>query len=552
MGINPVALFSDLQSDLQSHITNEIANAAASNMMNSFYKKFVDNEKSDAELKAFAKFSHSNSLCKDWQWPSDPESSVFMEELKSTLWKWESSVGIGCLSFGHLFDRLRVGPGAALGARGADFYTKIGDSPLTCTRPSLGAIYRRSASVYPLWNKTELGRSAIHGDPQTVEGNTLSFVPKTDEIKRSICVEPSINMMYELALGSFIESGLLKEYGIDLAIQPDKNRELARIGSVTGSFGTIDLESASDSLSLSMVKGLLPRTFWALLEYLRSPTTSYKRESIELHMVSTMGNGFTFPLQTLLFAGVVITTARMLGISLSFPRGRLGNWGVFGDDIIVPTVMYDAVVSHLQILGFRVNSSKSFNTGPFRESCGHDYYRGHNIRGVYVKSLETVQDRFVLVNRLLDWSARTMIGVPQVYQALLSSVPDTPVPLGENDDAGVRIPYVYLKNRRRNKNCQSIAYKRFVSRPVAMLFKDDVILTPKGVKKRHLLPDASYLALLQGSLRGSRIPVRLDWVRYTKRTGISPNWDYMPMGRGFCGHVGLGQLETAFLLNSGE
>ncbi|DAD50240.1 TPA_asm: RNA-directed RNA polymerase [ssRNA phage Gephyllon.3_17] len=552
MGISPKVLFSNLQTDLQSQISNEIADAAGLAILNSFYKKFVDNEKEDAESKAFAKFEQSNLLCSDWQWPTTDEANLFLQRLKHVLWKWESNSCIGALSFDHLFDRIRVGPGAAVKAAGPDFYTKVGASVLSVGRPSLGAVYTAATRRIPLWNRTELCRSARFGEPVVVEGNTMSFVPKTDEIKRSICVEPSINMMYELALGSFIEDGLRKEFGLDLALQPDKNRELARIGSVTGSFGTIDLESASDSLALSMVRALLPRTFWFWLDYLRSPTTTYKGTSIELHMVSTMGNGFTFPLQTLLFAGVVIATANELGISLSRPHRCLGNWGVFGDDIIVPTEMYSAVVCNLELLGFRVNSSKSFNQGPFRESCGHDYFRGHNIRGVYVKSLNTVQDRFVLVNRLLDWTARTLIGTPQTTQALLSTVPDFPVPLGENDDAGFRVPLLYLKKRIRDKHCQSLAYKRFEARPTAILFRDEIILTPRGVKKRYLNPDGAYLAQLQGSLRGNRIPIRHDWVRYSKRTGICPNWDHVPMGHGFYGRVGLGQLETAFLLNSGE
>lgn len=555
MGINPDALLSNLQSDLSPYLLGDgVSSVAARALLSSFYKKYVDMEEAEAEQRAFEKFSSVNQRCQDWKVDDlTAEQRLFFSELKNTLWRFEARAELGCLSLDHLFDRFRVGPGASLKARGADFYTKVFDSRLSCTKSSLYEAWRLYTSRQPRWCSSELERSTNWGPMTVVEGNSLSFVPKTNVIKRSICTEPSINMMLQLSVGSYIEDEMRKQFGIDLGIQPEKNRELARIGSVDGSYGTIDLESASDSLALSLLRPLLDKTFMSCLELIRSPFTTYRGRSVELHMVSTMGNGYTFPLQTLLFASVVITTARMRGISLLYPRGRLGTFGVFGDDIIVKRELYDDVVTNLETLGFRVNRSKSFNEGAFRESCGHDYFSGHNIRGVYVKTLRSVQDRFVLVNRLNDWTARTGIPVRTTIAALLSSVPFYPVPLGENDDAGVKVPYYFLRNRVRDQNCQSILYKRWVAVPHELVFKESgAIISPKGEKRRRLNIDGAYLTFLLGGIRAYRLPIRHDRIRYAKRKGISPNWDHIPMGPGSFGRVGPRLLEEAYFLNCEE
>lgn len=560
MGINPDALFSDLQQDLEAYLQSEdaLSKAAAQSLLNSFYKKFVAREEKDAEQRALDKFITINDRCKNFEVPVlSEEQSIFFGTLQRVLEKWYVRSPLGSLSFGSILDHGRVGPGASLKARGDDFYTKLFDSPLSCTKAGLFTVYKQYIGASPRWESAENLRQSTYGAALVVEGNTLSFVPKTNAIKRTICTEPTLNMMYQLGLGFWIEDCLRRETGIDLGIQPEKNRELARIGSISGSFGTIDLESASDSLALKMLERVLPRGLLSWLTLFRSPVSRIRGKQVELQMVSTMGNGFTFPLQTLLFAAVVVATAICEGFTLVYPRGnRLGNFGVFGDDIIVRSPLYAKVVSNLELLGFVVNRSKSFNEGPFRESCGHDYYNGQNIRGVYVKSLTSVQDRFVLLNRLLDFTARTGIPVSNVFRALRRTVPDLPVPLAENDDAGLRTPYTFLRRRIRDRDCQSIRYKRWVAKSftIDVVDKDGgYIRVPKGEKRRSFNYDGLLIAFLRGGLIEHRSAIRLDRTRYSIRTGISPNWDMIPMGLGeIAPRVGLAALETSFLLNSLE
>jgi len=555
MGINPDALFLDLQRDLEPYLERDtVDGVSARAMVSSFYKKFVDTEAPDAEAKALSKFLSINDRMATFKVESQSdEDTFFLNALKSVLDDWYSRSDLGSLSFGQILDKGRVGPGASRLARGDDFYTKLFDSPLSCTKDSLYRVYKLYVEQFPRWGFAENLRSSIHGSFSIVEGNSMSFVPKTNDIRRSICTEPSINMIFQLGLGSWIEDCLRKQTGIDLGIQPDKNRELARFGSITGSFGTIDLESASDSLSNSMIRYILPKGLCDWLFLFRSSRTKLADQIVELNMVSTMGNGFTFPLQTLLFAAVVVTSMRFHNFKIVYPRAhRLGNFGVFGDDIIVPFEMYDFVVAKLQLLGFRVNAGKSFNTGPFRESCGYDYHNGHNVRGVYVRRLKRTQDRYILINRLLEWTAQTGIPVRRTVQHLLQTVPENPVPLAENDDCGVRTPYTFLKRRVRDKDVQSIRYTRWVADPFTLRIDPDTgkVLSPRGSRRRHLNYDGLVITALRGALVAYRIPIRHDQVRYTRRIGISPNWDWIPMGLGYVSNrAGLGMLETSFLLN---
>jgi hypothetical protein len=64
-----------------------------------------------------------------------------------------------------------------------------------------------------------------------------------------------------------------------------------------------------------------------------------------------------------------------------------GQVRIYGDDIIVPTDMVESVVESLRTFGFKVNLGKSFWTGSFRESCGKEYYDGHDVSIVRVREL---------------------------------------------------------------------------------------------------------------------------------------------------------------------
>jgi len=120
-------------------------------------------------------------------------------------------------------------------------------------------------------------------------------------------------------------------------------------------------------------------------------------------MFSSMGNGFTFELESLLFYAISKATA--------FCTGVRGVISVYGDDIIVPTALYDDLVWTLGWCGFSVNPEKSFSSGPFRESCGGHYFNGRDITPIYLREpIKRLTDLIRLGNQIRRWSATFTVG----------------------------------------------------------------------------------------------------------------------------------------------
>jgi hypothetical protein len=164
-------------------------------------------------------------------------------------------------------------------------------------------------------------------------------------------------MIFQKALGKHINKVLRRAYGYDEALQPDRNRRMACEGSLEGTRATIDLSSASDTISLNLCKEILPPPVMGAILDCRSPYVQIGSSHHELNMVSSMGNGFTFPLETYIFSLIVRATAKLRGIHL--PNFQSEEWGVFGDDIIVPTVLYEPVIAALESLGFYPNTERA-------------------------------------------------------------------------------------------------------------------------------------------------------------------------------------------------
>lgn len=568
MGTCPDALYSSLLDDLRSllgaerliEISNSsslwpgasLQEAACFSILKSFLKKYEVKNSETLDSRALLKFLHVNKSCGDWSLQlSTSWEEVLFGELRRAIYDFLTVDGypVGD-SLDQIFHYGRTGPGASIGARGGDFYTKMFASPLSCTNHGLYVAYRHYIRNFPEWANAELIRQAHYGEANVVAGNRLSFVPKNKDISRTICIEPSLNMFAQLGLGHIIERRLLSCYGISMADQPFKNRELARIGSLNDELVTIDLSSASDSISNRMLKAVLPSYFYDMLQFLRShgseiPGLGYT----ELNMVSTMGNGFTFPLQTMLFSAVVVASFRARGIKPRFPRGRdAGNWGVFGDDIICPKEISSDVLTLLRILGFTTNHDKTFVEGPFRESCGSDFFRGVNIRGVYVKRLATQQDRISVINQLNLFSTRTGIKLPRTVQRLMKTISWCPVPRWDNDDSGVKVPLSMVKDLPR-VNFGSILYRRYEPVGLKIRISECSIWTPRSSKPRIYNPSGLFLSFLQRSVNSYSIGVRHDFKRYKRKRGIAPFWDAMPTVHPLAGWFNWQRWETAVYLN---
>jgi len=233
--------------------------------------------------------------------------------------------------------------------------------------------------------------------PQFVEGNVMFTVPKRTDIDRVACKEPDLNMYAQKAVGDFIRRRLHRA-GINLNDQ-SVNRDLARRGSIDGSLATIDLSSASDSVTTGLVGRLLPPGWFLLLDAIRSKRTLIGESVHENAMFSSMGNGFTFELESLIFW----TLAR----AIAFYSGTRGRISVYGDDIIVPRKMAARLARTFSYFGFTVNTEKSEWKGYFRESCGGHYYRGADVTPFYVKEpIVTVERLIHFLNRLRKWAGQ--------------------------------------------------------------------------------------------------------------------------------------------------
>ncbi|DAD50163.1 RNA-directed RNA polymerase [ssRNA phage Zoerhiza.4_1] len=556
MPINGNALYSrillDLSSPLLSGETVEPwygpRRAAAVQLRNSFLKKHTDMISPDADVKALEKFKAVNESCARWELSESRSlmDDLILGEIKSSLydfWYYKTPIVPGSPDEGFdvsglvenpywLLTSARSGPGASVGSRGTDFYTKFGDGPLTYTKPLLYNMYKRYIESRSVWKAAEEQRSRLY--PNRVEDcSSLSFVPKDNTISRTTCTEPLLNMFYQLGLGAVLEDRL-RVWGIDIRSQPSRNRKMALRGSVDDSFSTIDLSSASDSMSLKMLRCVLPKQWYDLLLLLRTGSTRVEGgERIELSMVSTMGNGFTFPLQTILFCAVVRSVYKVLNVP--FNGGELGlTYSVFGDDIIVRPQAYRVVCRILGLLGFVVNEKKSYELGFFKESCGLDAFKGVDVRGVYLKKINPYVSHYVMFNRLMAWSCNHSIELPNTIRYLLS-FGNLRVPLWENDDAGFKYPRELVGEVAHNSN-GSMLYRKMRVLDYSFSFRSSdelaengygIVKQPEGMRKRLYNVSAHFLSALQGCCRNDKIVVRRpqsDTVPYRQGQAVAPNW----------------------------
>jgi len=261
--------------------------------------------------------------------------------------------------------------------------------------------------------------------------NNISFVPKTAITHRSIAVEPLLN--------GFLQKGIdlemrdfLRRIGIDLNRQ-EPNCEMAREGSLDteNGFVTIDLSAASDSLSTEVVRELVPPDWYDLFDRTRSKSFKYQEEVHLFQKFCSMGNGFCFPLETLVFTAACDAVG----------AGRPGlDFRVYGDDIIVRKPFSEPLLGLLGYLGFAVNKSKTFVNGPFRESCGADWFDGKDLRPY---TLDHALDSVQSVNKFLNLSRRsplTTVFFAGVRDFLLSRIPKSVQfwrPFHGNADTGI-------------------------------------------------------------------------------------------------------------------
>lgn len=316
---------------------------------------------------------------------------------------------------------LRFGPGSTRKSRKADasIRRKCAEG-ITCSEELLALVPTMLRELPSLSSENAamswIDEDGDEWDRVDVELHTskLCFVFKNAKTFRLIGIEPTLNLMYQLGYGDYI-ARRLAAFGVDIRDQ-SPNQRRAKEGSLTGALATLDLSSASDTISKELVYELLPLDWACTLARGRSgdieiPTGSTIRQS----KFSAMGNGFTFPLETLIFWALAASVC-----------DNDADVTVYGDDIVVPSDKFSDVSEVLRYAGFNVNLKKSYATTPFRESCGKDYFEGIDVRPYYQKEWVSGMSLFTLHNwyvRHEDYE-RAKYVVNLIHPSLLVYGPD--------------------------------------------------------------------------------------------------------------------------------
>lgn len=299
----------------------------------------------------------------------------------------------------------RHGPGSSVDVRGKAVHYLAKSGSLSCTSLAVDLACHSLSYDKGMWEKLGFDPTYAHLDSaregfvraakaevqwEIVNHDRLLFVHKSMTSLRSIGSQPTLNVMVQLGCDAVMKEMLCTRAGIDLSDQT-LNQELARIGSRDWTnpetWCTLDKSSASNLIASELINLLFPAGWCRVLNRLRSPRYEAPKELgggiHDYHMYAGMGNGTTFVVESLIFAAFAYATSDLIE-----PAQARNNriFSVYGDDVIVRTSHAPRYIALAEYFGFRMNREKSFTEGPFRESCGADYYEGVNVRPAYVVS----------------------------------------------------------------------------------------------------------------------------------------------------------------------
>lgn len=372
-------------------------------------KKFDDEKSSEIKkIRAFEKFYASEESCRhtnqyllsdlrDVRVHFLTGSSIFFAASRKIA-EW-----MGDFDWNEAFAYMHFGKGSTTRHRYSSrnrWYKISGTPETTANNLASATAYLRQAGHYWPDLRWDLDRN-----PQVVvaPGNKVTTVPKNSKIDRIIAIEPELNLMVQYGIGGIIRDRL-KRVGCDLSDQ-SRNQRMAKSGSKTGFYATIDLSSASDSVSLGLCGQLLPPALFEALLIARSESGVTPSGTVTYEKVSSMGCGFTFELESMIFYALALAVAESYGYGAS-------DVSVYGDDIIVPSHCYRLLTDVLLACGFKTNHDKTFASGPFRESCGKHYFNGDDVTPFFLSSFpRRLNDVFLLHNNVVRWCASKYVSV---------------------------------------------------------------------------------------------------------------------------------------------
>jgi len=207
------------------------------------------------------------------------------------------------------------------------------------------------------------------------------LVPKDSRGPRLISMEPLafqwIQQGLSQAMVSHVERNHLTKWGVRFTDQKP-NRWGALLGSQSGKYATLDLNEASDRVTVGLVRLLFPEPLLGCLEACRSLGTELPDgDRVIFHKFAPMGSALCFPVLALTVWSLLTSGLRALGAHVDSD-----DVYVYGDDVIVPTEMAENAICILETFGLKINRDKSCTKGFFRESCGMDAFRGEPVTPV--------------------------------------------------------------------------------------------------------------------------------------------------------------------------
>lgn len=312
----------------------------------------------------------------------------------------------------------------------------------------------------------------------------LQFVPKSVSKLRSIAMEPATLQYYQhgflRSLNRYFKGHPYLRRRIDLERGQDRNRHLARLGSKDGSYSTIDLSMASDSVSIALIRDWFRGTFLypSLITTRSTHVMMPDGTKTLLPLYASMGSALCFPIECIVFAA--ITEA---GIIDAGGDPRRSNFSIYGDDIVVETRYADAVMHRLEMNGFLPNRDKTFTRGQglyFRESCGGEFVNGVDVTPLRLsrffsgirKSATSKKGPNVTPAQFvgaIDLCNRTLYELPFVRAYLIKELNKLPthlrpifVPIGEADGIQSDEPSNFMIRHKKQYGPQTIQNVSFV------------------------------------------------------------------------------------------
>lgn len=402
------------------------------------------------------------------------------------------------------------GPGASLGLprRVSRFKKKTQKMTVSHHARSLALL---DLSHDPHWFEALTGvrpegpYAALPSCMEVVDYARWDTVPKTTLIDRVINVEPTANMLYQRALGGYIRKRL-KSFGVDLDDQ-SRNQQGA-LSALSEGLATIDLSSASDTITTELCKYLLPPEWFDALDRVRSRRVKLPDETIHLtEKFVSMGNGYAFELESLIFWALVSAYKALNSCrsSIILQDGREVDLPlVYGDDIVIDASAYSDVVDILELAGFSVNRDKSFSTNSrFFESCGKHYFDGADVTPVFQKDVVKSLGNFIRFhNRLYRWSQNDHRFQAVLYEARYSS--KTRQPDGLEGDFGFLSPRAELEDFPYDAN-------RGYKIPACVATTTGISFSPSGFLAMKLRRPVESLVRGKTEVRSSGFAVKRRW-----------------------------------------